>query len=507
MADEIAQVIQLEYQGMTLAINGSLEVGKFVLQALMALGRTVGDVKNKHTTKQKTQEEESKTKEEEKRVEQLEAPGEKASFKEIMELSQKQGGVFQTFYIPEKYYEEFISLCQKNGLRYCKGVDFIASDGKLPVFIPPHDVIMAEAVYKSILEKSIKENEEAVNGYDELLKETKEKCETASPEEKKDIEVLIENLEQAKAEREANVKETKESLKHGASMSFEDYLKNAKGTEFEKDPDKAISEYEKGVDIDKSFSSVDCLQPIRDSSCVPESKLRFYVPEIGATITRTFEIDEHGLAYSGYSLKTEKGEMYEFSDKNMTKQEWDSNILPEILEKAGIHETTQCRIFNTKEKMEAYIKYHGQVEPESEKQVKEQMKEGKPDFSSADAKDAVEYTMEQEKKKLASAEKDKSVITFEIPQDRLIEKKGKLCVELESGESIFFGNIQSEKIKDGICVFSVDKDAKLTIEKENGQADGQSITEASAASVKESIEKQMKEKVNMQQKVSSHHER
>lgn len=504
MADDIAQVIQLEYQGMTLAIKSSVEVAEFILQALRALGRTLGDAKNKHVEKKEAKNEKNKAENEEKRIEQLEAPGEKTSFREIMELSQRQGGIFQTFYISEKYYEEFISLCKKNGLRYCKGVDFIASDGKLPIFIPPHDVVMAEAVYKPILEKSIRENEEVIKDYDELLKEAKEKCETVSPEEKRNMEVLIENLEQAKAEREADVKETKEALEHGASISFEDYLKEAKGTDFEKDPDKAISEYEKGVEIDKSFSSVECLQPVRDGSCVPKSKLRFYVPEIGATITRTFEIDEQGLAYSEYSLKTEKGEIYEFSDKNMTKEDWNSNVLPEIFDKAEIQENTQCRIFNTKEKMDAYIKYHNQVEPESEKLVKEQMKEGKPDFSSADAKEAIEYAMEQEKKKLASAKVDESKITFEIPQENVIFENGKLCVEMENGESVFFDNIQSESIKDGMCVFSVDKDAQLAVERENIETGKSDIVQVSAINVKESMDKQPKKNANIQQSVSSY---
>ena len=45
----------------------------------------------------------------------------------------------------------------------------------------------------------------------------------------------------------------------------------------------------------------------------------------------------------------------------MTKDKWNRTELPKLMDKAGVLEETQCRAFNTEEKLKAYLEYHGKI--------------------------------------------------------------------------------------------------------------------------------------------------
>ena len=194
---------------------------------------------------------------------------------------------------------------------------------------------MFSAIVQASLHKDISESQKILDSYNEEISELKEKLLHVDAGERNFIRTRIENLEQARDELMNILEEKKSMAENGGIMSFQDYLATAAGTEFEKDPEKAMAEFAKGVEMGPKVTAKECMQPIRSKAAMPDSEVRFYSPEMGVTVTRKFEV-ENDVVYSIYSFKTEKGELYEFSDKGMTKAEWNTQTLPQMLDKAGI---------------------------------------------------------------------------------------------------------------------------------------------------------------------------
>ena len=432
-SDEIAQVCELEVQGVTMAVKGGVQAASWLLQAIKAMLTSAHDKS-------------------------LNSGGNK-SMLDIWELSKNEAPA--VIDIPEKYYEEILSIAQSQGLRFHACIDMDPSDSKLPIALPPQDVAMFSAIVKPFLEKDISAAERVINSYNEDISELKERQLNATPEERAKLDIQREQLERAKEQLEALVSEEKEDLAGANVMSFTDYLAKGVGTEFEKDPDKAVSEYEKGVELSKSFAASECMQPIREARLVPESKLRFYVPEIGATITREFSVDAAtNLVSSKYTIKTDEGELFEFSDKDVTTKSWNERILPKMLDKAGITKDTQCKTFDTKEKYLAYIKYFNNVTPKSEENVEGRTEEEKKGFRLADAFKEIKTAVAEGRKARASAEES---VTISIPQEELIQKDGRLIYKDPIGAEYEFKDIQPGKVENGKIEFTISGDSKVAV--------------------------------------------
>lgn len=471
MADEIAQVIQIEMQGMTMAIKGTVQMAEWFMMAMKALMEHRGERKERKLDKR------------------LEQPGEK-SFKQILDLSVKQGGVVQYLEVPEELMEKFSVLMQREGLRYHFAVDFNDIDKKRPIFFPPHDLLVAKRLLDSLLTEDVQEINKEVDDIEQDISEWMEKWQYADANEKKEIQLRIENLQQAKEEKKDAVKEEEDIIRKKAG-SLQEYLQQAKNTEFEKDPDKALSELESGVIIGKKVGLKTLLQPMRDKRLMPESQSSYYLTETGIIIFRVFEIDSKtGLLYSNYNIKTNSGEKYEFSDRDITKAEWNEKILPQILEKAGAIEGTSCRVFNSEERLNAYLKHHNQVKPKSEENIEKLREEGKEVFSSADAKAEIEYALSQDLKAMASATWDKDKVEFAFPEDKVTRSNGKLRAELEDGSAILFNGVQAEGVENGKCYFSVKQGDEVFLEKKSDDVNARPLIKTSVADIKESMKKQ-----------------
>lgn len=457
MADEIAQVVALEVDGVKLAFKASLEVSQFLARALRALiesGKIYADERK-----------EAKTEKE------LRSSGEK-KISEIFKLS--EGNPPQALDIRETDFDEVVRLAENNGLHYAKCIDFTPNDGLKPVMIPAQEAVVWSQIYKAVASKRLEEDKKVVTGYDKSIQEEMEKLLSCRNDEERELtETRIENLQQAKSEAKRWVDYGEDvANKEDATMTIQDYIRQSEGTDFEKSPEIATAEYEKGVEIGAKLGAKESLQPIRDKNYIPQSKYMFYVPDTGAIITRDFRIDkETGLAYSYYSLKTQEGELYRCSDKDMTKDKWNRTELPKLMDKAGILEETECRAFNTEEKLQAYLTYHGKVKSPAQENIEKQLREGKQVFSSAEAKREILNAVSEHEKGLASASVKNEALELICDPKILTRENGRLLMRLSDDESITFAKVSGEGISEnGMATFKINDESDVTFVKKTDRA-------------------------------------
>lgn len=436
MADEIAQVCQIEIEGTTMVIKGSVKVISWLAQAIKSLLQSVAEYKT-------------------------ERGGEKHDMKDIWKLS--KDGPPQVIQVDEKNLETVLNAAAKQGLRWTRATDFDCCDGKVPICMPPQDTAMFSAIVQASLHKDISESQKILDSYNDEISEMKERLLHADAGERSSIRTRIENMEQARDELMNILEEKKSMAENGGVMSFQDYLASAAGTEFEKDPEKAMAEFAKGVEMGPKVSAKDCMQPIRAKAAMPDSEIRFYSPEMGVAITRKFEV-ENDMVYSTYSFKSEKGEMYEFTDKGMTKAEWNAHILPQMLDKAGILMDTPCRMFDSEKSLQIYEKYYNNTPIASEEKLAESYELG---FSSAEAKQNIMSAMGDKMKGMSSAGIDDSKIYISVPAEQMIQRDGKVSVRV--GDLLFqFEGVLPRAKDDGIYTLEIGKESSVTVKDKDG---------------------------------------
>ena len=196
---------------------------------------------------------------------------------------------------------------------------------------------------------------------------------------------------------------------------------------------------------------------------MPDSEVRFYSPEMGVTVTRKFEV-ENDVVYSIYSFKTEKGELYEFSDKGMTKAEWNTQTLPQMLDKAGILLDAPCRMFDSEKSLQIYEKYYNNTPIASEEKLAESYELG---FSSAEAKQNIISAIGDKMKELSSAGIDENKINISISAEQMIQRDGKISVQV--GDSLFqFEGVIPKAKDDGMYTLELGKESMVTVKDRDG---------------------------------------
>lgn len=448
MADEMAQICQLEIQGVTFVVKGTVAAAQAIMRMLKEIFNVSRDFK--HWAEDKS----------------LHHAGEKYKLSDILKLS--EGGPPELLSVRDVVVDEVMAQAKAKGLHFARAIDFDKDDGETPILIPPQEATAFAAIYKAVCQKQLVEDRAALEGHNKNVAETEEKLlgktENAvgglNPELKAEIDKLhvqLENYKQARDEAAKWVEYGENVINsENLTISLMDYLKMAKGTEFETNPEKAMAEWNMGVEMGKEMTLKELLQPVRDKSCMPESKMSFYVPKLGALITRVFNEDkEAGLVYSTYALKTDKGEVVEFSDRNMTAQYWNDKVLPDMLDKAGSLEGTLCRVFDTQEKAMDYGKYHDKVTPQSEIDIINKVKAGEPVFSSAENEQEIKRAVSETEKIRNSAKMNSTNITIMAEPHQLTRQGGKLVLHLSATETLLFGSVQNEHIENGRCVFEI----------------------------------------------------
>lgn len=476
MADEIAQVCQLEIQGMTFVVKGTVQVAAFLGKAFKALFEWSKERR-------------------------FERPGERTA-KDIMKMS--EGGPAQISDIPKECYTEVLSEMDRLGLHHAVVIDNDITDGMTPIMVPYQEAALVAEILKNIIIKHETEQKEKLSDVNKALAESKEKLLNCDPEEKNALDTLIENLEQCQMEMNQLINRNENIIKNGSTVSFNEYLASFKGTDFEKNPDMAKTELNHGVEIGKSFPASACMQPIRNPELIPETSCYYYLPERGVTVTRNFATEqETGLAYSNYSLKTKDGQLYEFSDKNMTKSEWNEKELPQLLDKAEILEGTLCRVFTYEERMLAYAKIHGNVKSDAEIRVENKTTAGQEVFSSADVSKEIQNAVSELLKGMTSAKAENDNIVISVPANDVFIEQGKLKVNLDDHTTALFSNIKGRGAKDGFVTFSIKNSESVEVGIKDSKSEDISYSKYSATGIKKLIDEKQNIAVNELSKSAS----
>lgn len=349
MADEIAQVVDLEYKGVYYLLKGT--------KAMIAT--MVRGIKSLHEWNHKKW---------------LNKPG-SSSWQKIQEASEGMAPILE---FPKEMFEPTIDLskdpdvkgkgmvspfeyyCQKNGLRYCIMPDLNPNDDYIPVAVLAQDFGIHDEQIKSYMRKRVETEEATEKSYEEKIKEAKERLENAeSEEEKEEISKEIEALEQGKNQNGELLAESKEKMDKNNVLDFADYLKQAKGTEFLDNSELAMLQAQT-CGMVREFMPEDCMYPIRDAGLVPESKELYYSQKTGddelLTVKRSFETDEKGLIYSVYEVSDPvTGAKFEpVSDRGLTMEAWNKK-LPEILKDAGMMKDEPMTVMRSEENLHDYI--------------------------------------------------------------------------------------------------------------------------------------------------------
>lgn len=437
MADEITQACQIEIEGIKMAVAGSVKTVKFLAEAFKAIITSMKDFRQ-HISGAK-------------------------SIKSIYDISEGPPVVLN---VDRECLEKVIEMAKKNKCHFYELRDLNPDDNKSPILIPSQEAAVWEAILKQCLKQEVEKEEGEVQQYDDKIAEKKEALLTASPEERKLLQVDLDGLESAKSEVEKKMDLHKEDLsKEHLTMSFTEYLLSGKGTEFEKDPDKAVSEMEKGVPLTKGFPADECFQPLRDPGSAPEGGFTFYIPESGATVTRQFVKDEDtGLMYSNYTFKNKDGVINNtFSDKNVTKENWNKEVLPKFYEMTGILSESNCIPFHNQNHLKKYLELHNKIKPKSEENYEKAKLEDKGNFSSPDVEQEVQKAMGDDLKGTASAEREK-FLSVTVPAEAVTQKEGYLNIKLDDNQVLRFPNAEKGIAENGKISFKFDKTKLATLE-------------------------------------------
>lgn len=349
MADEIAQVVDLEYKGIYYLLKGT----KAMIAAM------VKAIKSLHEWNHKKW---------------LGKPG-SCSWQKIQEASEGMAPILE---FPKEMFEPTINAsldpeikgngmispfeyyCEKNGLRYCIMPDLNPNDDYVPVAVLSQDFGIHDEQIKSYMRKRVEAEEAKDKDYDAKIEDAKERLsKTTDPEEKKKIEEEIASLQEAKAQNEELLTESKGKMDKNNVLDFADYLKQAKDTDFMENPELTMMQAE-SCGVVKEFMPADCMYPIRDEGLVPKSGELYYSQKTGddklLTVKRNFEVDEKGLIYSVYHVADPKTgvNIESVSDKGLTMETW-SEKLSKLLEKAGILKDQPMTVMRSEESLKEYI--------------------------------------------------------------------------------------------------------------------------------------------------------
>ena len=291
MADEIAQVVEMEYKGVYYLFKGTKAMIVMMARFVKALHHWGSEKYLKmqgNCTWEKMQKISNGT------PPILEFP--KEMFEKKVVGEDGDGAKI--------YKSDFELYCEKYKLRYCMLPDLNPNDDYIPVAVPSQDMGIHQEQIKAVMGKRIQTEEQTRDSYDVKIKEAYGRKEVAAtPAEKEEIEKEIEMLLDAKKQNEDLLTESKEKLEKDNVLDFAEYLKQGEGSLAEFDPALAMTQ-ENVCGIVREYTPYECMWPVRDEKLVPESK-EIYYSQRGSddqmhVIRREFLSDEHGTIYSKY---------------------------------------------------------------------------------------------------------------------------------------------------------------------------------------------------------------
>ncbi|MGI6502155.1 MAG: hypothetical protein ACOX1S_15005 [Anaerostipes sp.] len=475
MADEIAQVVEMEYKGAYYLFKGTKATIAMLAKAVKAL------MDHHHTSY-------------------LNKEG-NCDWKKMQEISKGTPPILE---FPKEMFEEkivqtnrdgtvvrksdFDLYCEKHGLRYCMMPDLNPNDDYIPVAVPAQDVGIHKEQIKAVMERRIITEEDKDKALDEKIVAAKERIANATTEEeKKEAEEEFTMLLDAKAQNQDLLKESKEKAEHDNEIDFAEYLKQGEGTLFETDPEKALHQDEV-CGIVREYTPYDCMWPVRDEDHIPESGELFYSQTTSDEkihmIKREFKRDEHENIYSEYRVRMPgSSEVKVYSDYGMSKDQWKKQI-PQMLKEAGLENEVKTAVVQSEDRFKKYQEYV-EANFKNAPSESEEQKEEKSYSSEESEKFVKEHNKELKDKK----DYEESLYsTVAVPVAKLMpDGEEVMCMELSEGlvKGVMIQDMDEKTAK----VFIKD-DATYSVVKPDGTTKemlGSDITKAVNDSVKEAI--------------------
>ena len=473
MADEIAQVVEMEYKGAYYLFKGTKTMVAMMAKAVKAL---MDHHHNKYLNKEgncdwkKMQEISNGT------PPILEFP--KEMFEEKIIQTNKDGSVVKK--------SDFDLYCEKYGLRYCIMPDLNPNDDYIPVAVPAQDVGIHKEQIKAVMKRRIITEEDKDKALDEKIVAAKERVANATTdEERKAAEEELTMLMEAKAENQDLLKESKEKAEHDNEIDFAEYLKQGEGTLFESDPEKALHQNEV-CGIVREYTPYDCMWPVRDEDHIPDSGELFYSQTTSDekihVIKREFKRDEHENIYSEYRVRMPgSSEIKVYSDYGMSKDQWKKQI-PLMLKEAGLQNEVKTAVVQSEDRFKKYQEYveanfkNAPSESEEQKQEKPYSSEESEKFvkeHNKDIKDKKEY-------------EETLYSTVAVPVAKLMpDGEEVMCMELSEG---LVKGVMIQDMDDKTAKVFIKDDATYSVVKPDGSA-----KEMLGSDIAKSVNESMKE--------------
>lgn len=476
MADEIAQVVEMEYKGMYYLFKGTKSMIAMMAKSVKALSDYHH---NKYLNKEgncdwkKMQEISNGT------PPILEFP--KEMFVEHVVKINKDGS--------EVKKSDFDLYCEKYGLRYCIMPDLNPNDDYLPVAVPMQDVGIHKEQIKAVMERRILTEEDKDKVLDEKIVAAKERIANATTEEERQVaEEELTMLLDAKVQNQDLLKESKEKAEHDNEIDFAEYLKQGKGSMFEVDPEKALQQ-EEACGIVREYTPYDCMWPVRDEDHIPESRELFYSQTTSDdkihVIKREFNKDEHGNIYSEYKVRMSgSSEVKIYSDYGMSKEQWKKQI-PKMLKEAGLENEQKTAVVQSEERFKKYQEY---VEANFKNALfkgTERINEEKP-YSSEEAEKLVK---EHNKEVIDRRNYEETLYsTVTVPVAKLMpDGEEVMCMEISEG---LVNGVMIQEMDEKTAKVFIKDDATYSVVKPDGSTKdmiGADIVKSAGESMKEAM--------------------
>lgn len=328
---------------------------------------------------------------------------------------------------------DFEIYCEKYKLRYCILPDLNPNDDYIPVAVPAQDMGIHQEQIKAVMGKRIKVEEEKNNEYDVKIKEAKEKVESAdTPEEKEAAEKELTMLLESKEQNASLLSESKDKFEKDNILDFAEYLQQGEGSLAEYDPALAMKQ-ENMCGIVREYTPYDCMWPVRDEKLVPESKEIYYSQRTSDdkihVIRREFLSDDHGQIYSQYYVKGPGSSSEKiFSDYGLSRENWQKQI-PGMLKEAGLVNEEMTAVVQSKER---FYKYQEFVEENFKEAQAAKTNVEEKEYSSEEAKS---FVKEHNADTLQRKSYEESLYTsVTVPVSKLMQDGDEvMCLELSEG--------------------------------------------------------------------------
>lgn len=422
MADEISQVVEMEYKGVYYLFKGT----KAAIAAMARMVKALQEWTNEKYLKK---------------------PG-NCTWEKLQAVSNGTPPILE---FPKEMFDapaigkdekgnilygksDFDIYCEKYNLRYCIMPDLNPNDDYIPVAVPTQDMGIHQEQIKAVMGRRIKSEEEKNAEYEAKIVEAKEKILNAkTDEEKAEAEAELKMLEDAKAQNEKLLNESKAKADRDNVLDFAEYLKQGEGTAAEYNAELALKQ-ENACGIVKEYEPYDCMWPVREPELIPESKEIYYSQRTKDEkihyIRRKFVEDEQGHIFSEYYVRIPgTGREKVYSDFGLSQVEWEKQ-LPNLLKEAGMENKQPTAVVQSKDR---FVKYQEFVEENFKKARDESPGEEKDKtYSSDEAKEFVESHNENEQVKKDYEESQYT--TIRVDTDKIMyDENDELCLQMEEG--------------------------------------------------------------------------